>query len=71
MWRVRVSRRFNVLLGGNNETFSTRTHRASHGKGGLWVCVEFGVNLLFLNKRHCEATYIWETRYERSKTWHE
>ena len=55
--RVRSSRLLNRLLGGSNETLSTRCHR----RHPRW---EFVINILFLpfdrKWNHCKRTYRWE-----------
>lgn len=68
-WRrkVRLSRRLNLFLGGEAETLSARVHRAARLQGGLWVLAEVVINLLFLERDHCEDAYDWENRRKKRR----
>lgn len=68
MWRVHISRRINLLLGGEEEMLCARISYLSTCYGGIWPYVEFCINIAFIPSGwgHCYRSFTYEARRKRN-----
>lgn len=60
--KVQISRALNWVLGGHHDQMlSSRLHEKRHWTRHI-------VNMLFFNRNHCRAAYLWETLYAKNNS---
>ena len=62
-----VSNRINRITCGSELLYCTRVYYNARVYGGLWIEMEWFLNMVFWllrgQKQHCRASYIFERRY--------
>ena len=72
MDKIQLSRTFNKWTGGHEQLFCTRVYFNAKVKGGFWVPLHKLLDIVFYllrgEKQHVRASYLWEVRNGKEKT---